>query len=478
MLFCPWEMPALMSVVTSVDKQQEDESESNPAIGHPRRRYRYFPGWTMLAISGAGQFMSAPGQSYSVAAIKDPMRAGLDISETDFALAYGCATLLSAALLPFFGRQIDRFGARIMLPLIAAALGGACFQMSRTETLVDLYIGFCFVRSLGQGALSLVSVWLIGEWFERNRGIATAVAGLGGGLSVMTIPVLNNLLISHFGWQTTWCVLAVAVWVVLVLPGILLIRDRPEDLGLHPDGLEPADDRPEAIPTSESAATVDSDEPRMNDVVSDAQHGPKITAFEDSWTVREVVRDPTFWKLLSVPTTAGLVGTGLIFHQVALLGRHGLTSLEALGLMTVQAGFATLMTFPIGYATDRIASRYILFVAMFVLSAATLLALTMPTTWLAIVYALLLGLHGSIMRSTANVVWINYYGRAHQGAVRGVAWAMMILGSALGPFPLALSIDRIGSYDPALYAFVVLPLLAAAAVWSARPPSRFGSVRT
>lgn len=113
-------MPAFMSVLTSVDQELEDESQSTPPISHPPRKYRYFPGWTMLAISGAGQFMSAPGQSYSVAAIKDPMRTDLGISETDFALAYGCATLLSAALLPFFGRQIDRFGARIMLPLIDA----------------------------------------------------------------------------------------------------------------------------------------------------------------------------------------------------------------------------------------------------------------------------------------------------------------------------------------------------------------------
>ena len=194
----------------------------------------------MLAISAAGQYMSAPGQSYSVAAIKDPMRTGLDISETDFSLAYGCATLLSAALLPTFGRLVDRFGARVMLPLIATGLGAACLQMSRVSSLTDLYISFAFVRTLGQGALSLVSVWLIGEWFEHRRGMATAIAGLGGGLSVMTIPLINNQIIEHFGWQSNWMALGIAAWIILVLPGILLIRDRPEDLGLQPDGLEPA----------------------------------------------------------------------------------------------------------------------------------------------------------------------------------------------------------------------------------------------
>ena len=449
---------------TAGTDESHGNSETKPAV--TTRKYWFFPGWTMLAISAAGQYMSAPGQSYSVAAIKDPMRTGLDISETDFSLAYGCATLLSAALLPTFGRLVDRFGARVMLPLIATGLGAACLQMSRVDSLIDLYIGFAFVRTLGQGALSLVSVWLVGEWFEHRRGMATAIAGLGGGLSVMTVPLINNQIIEHFGWQSNWMALGVAAWAILVLPGILLIRDRPEDLGLQPDGLEPVSTPGQDVkqPDSDNTSPLNED--------ADSTSGPSILSYADSWTVAEAIRNPSFWKLLAVPTTSGLVGTGLVFHQVALLGRHGLPPWKALGLMTIQAGFATVMTFPVGYLTDRVQSRFILFAAMCLLTTATLLVLNLPVAWLAIVYALLLGMHGSIMRSTANVVWINYYGRAHQGAIRGVAWAMMIFGSALGPFPLAISIDHLGTYDPALYGFLALPALAAIAVWTARPPGK------
>ena len=405
----------------------------------------------MLGIAAAAQYMSAPGQSYSVAAFKDPMREGLGLSETEYSLAYGFATVLSACLVPFVGRCVDRFGARIMLPLIAAGLGSACLCMSRIESLTGLYLAFSFVRILGQGALTLVSVWLVGEWFQRRRGMATAIAGLGGGVSVMTIPLLNHYIIAEYGWNTAWVVLAVLVWAILVLPGIVLVRDRPEDLGLHPDGIDP-----------EAALPVE----------GKASRGPVITPPEASWTVSEALRDSTFWKLLTVPATAGLVGTGLVFHQVALLGSHGLTATSALAMMSVQAGFATILTFPIGWLTDRFASRYILFGGMLVLAMAILLVMRMPATWLAIVYALLLGLNGSIMRCTATVVWINYYGRTHQGAVRGVVWAVMILASALGPLPLAVSIDHFDSYGPALVAFLSLPLIAAVAVWSAHPPTR------
>lgn len=417
---------------------------------------RYFPGWIMVGIAAAAQYMSAPGQSYSVAALKDPMRETLNVSETNFSLAYGFATLISAAMVPLFGRLLDRLGARVMLPLIAAGLGVACLQMSRTESLADLYFGFSFVRTLGQGALFLVSIWIVGEWFERKRGIATAIAGMGGGLSVMTIPLINNQLIEWYGWETTWIILAAAVSGSLVLPGLLLLRDRPEDLGLHPDGL--ADD--EELTTSED------EEAEANAATA----GPSITSMEDSWTVHDAIRDVTFWKLLAVPATSGLVGTGLVFHQVALFAQHGLSAGQALGLLAFQATFATLMSFPAGYATDRIPSRYLLAAAMAMLAAATVLVTVLPWTWMALVYALLMGLHGSILRSTATVVWINYYGRAHQGAVRGVAWAVMILGAAIGPLPLAFSIDLLNSYTPALAGFLILPLMAGVAVWTAVPP--------
>jgi MFS family permease len=461
------------------------------------RRYRWFPGWTMLGISGAAQFMSAPGQSYSVAAFKDPMQTGLNVSETQYSFAYACATVVSACLLPYVGKLVDRFGARIMLSAIAAGLTAACWMMSQVESLNELYVGFVFVRSLGQGALSLVSVWIVGEWFERRRGIATAMAGLGGGLSVMTIPLFNNWLIENYAWQTAWQGLSCGVWAMLMIPAVLILRDRPEDLGLHPDGLIPeseGDVEPvEAVSDPESLGTLDAtatmklsenadESDSVNspsartvaaaDLVKAVSSGPQITSYEDSWTVDEVLRNATFWKLLCVPATSGLVGTGLVFHQVELLKRHGLDRTESLLMMTLQAGFATLMQFPMGWLTDRMPSRYILVAAMVCLATATLLVINMPVVWLAGVYALLLGLHGSVMRSTATVVWINYYGRAHQGAVRGVAWSAMILASAIGPLPLAISNDYYGAYEPALIMFLALPMFAAAAVWTAHPPQR------
>jgi MFS family permease len=430
-----------------------------PTDGKIDRRYRYFPGWTMLGISAAAQFMSAPGQSYSVAAFKDPMQTGLGISETNFSLAYGFATVISGISLPYVGRLIDRLGARRLLPIIALLLGGACVCMSWTSGLGSLYISFSLVRSLGQGALTLVSIWLVGEWFARRRGFATAMAGLGGSLSVMLFPLMNWWLIGQFGWQTGWLVLAGLVWGVLLVPSLFLIRDRPEELGLLPDGdvagLK-SDPRPLASSTDlpeihRMAVAVPASEPR-------------------GWQVAEVLRETTFWKLLAVPATSGMVGTGLVFHAVSLLGSRGVPAAWALALISFQAAIATIVAIGAGMLTDRFPNRYLLAAAMLLLATSVAIVLVMPWTALAVVYAIMLGLHGSILRSTGMVVWMTYYGRAHQGEIRGVAMAVMILGAAVGPLPLALSADWFGSYTPALILFLIAPISASALVLTAGPP--------
>lgn len=283
--------------------------------------------------------------------------------------------------------------------------------------------------------------------------MAIGIVGLGCGFSMMTFPLINDGLIGMFGWERTWTLLGFTVWLFLILPGLIIIRNRPEDVGLYPDGIEP-----EKMPRKDSEV--------------ERPLGPMITSLADSWRVGEVLCDFTFWRLLTVPTTVSLVGTGLTFHQVNLLDSHGITRTVALSLISLQAGSIMLMTLPAGWLTDRLESRYLFLVSMGVLSLALMVLLVMPASWWAIPYALLLGIAVAVLHNTGTVVWINYYGRLHQGAIRGVASSVMVLASALGPLPLAVSIETFDSYQPALCLFLVLSLGAATAVWTARPPCR------
>jgi len=413
----------------------------------------------MVGVAAVAMFMSAPGQSFSVAAFKEPMRGSLGLSETAYSTAYMFATLFSGMCLPFVGRVLDRHGARRVLPVCACVVAVACVGMAGTTGIMMLVVCFAMLRAAGQGALTLSANWLAGEWFERRRGLATSLIGLGGTFSVICIPLLNHQMITHIGWQQGWLLLGGLVFATVFPASILLVRNRPEDIGLLPDGDPPPADaelRPEpvALVTGASSALPGAAAP--------------VKKVAGHWTAGEVLRDPTFWKLLAAPATSGMVGTGLIFHQVNLMQSRDIPGSSALALISLQAVIGAVAALGAGWLTDRMQGRVLLAAAMLMLGAASALLWWLPFPLLAVVYAVLMGLHGSILRSTGMVIWLTYYGRSHQGAIRGASTAAMIFAAAIGPLPVAMARDYLKSYDAALALFVVIPVTAAALVLSAR----------
>ena len=414
-----------------------------------RRRYRLHPAWIMLAMGTTGSFLSAPGQSFSVAVFIDPMLADLGVDRTGYSGAYLLAGVCGGLVLPLIGRLLDRWGARAMLPILGLLLGTACVVMSRVSSGAELYVGFTLIRCIGQGGLGLSSTWLVGEWFERRRGLAMGIVGLGGAASVMVIPLLNDAVIEQFGWRSAWLVLAGMVWLGLVLPTLLLVRDRPEPLGLLPDARWDSPPQPaEAAVAEETMAS----QPAR------------------SLSLPGALCEASFWRLLGVWCTTAMVGTGLLFHQVSLLGARDVPRQWALLLLGMQAGVATLMGVFAGILTDRGKERQLLAVSMLFLASAILLLLFLPGREWAVLYGVLLGLMGGIIRTAGNAVWINYYGRTHQGAIRGVAMAAAVVTAAIGPLPLAVCWDQTGEYTAALWFYAALPLIAGACVLGARRP--------
>lgn len=415
----------------------------------------------MLLIAAAAVFMSAPGQSFSVAAFVDPMLLELQLDRTNYSVAYMVATLIGGCILPLIGRVVDNLGARVVLPIVAVGLGMACCWMSQLAGVFSLYIGFTLIRCLGQGSLTLIGNWIVGEWFEEYRGRAAGICAVGGTLSVLIVPQVNDFLINEFGWRQTWIILGAAVCATLVVPAIWLLRDRPETLGLLPDGKFPDDsDTNSALNSKTTAANVNTPAIRLAD--------------DQSFTAGEALRCGTFWKIASVIATVSLVGTGLMFHQVSILAERDVSRSMALTSLGVQACAATVSTLLAGYLIDRMAARYVLAMSMLLEIFALLLLLFLPGPRWVFVYSALLGLHGGIIRSAGSIVWVNYFGRKFQGSIQGISMSIMVLAAALGPVPLALAQDYTGNYDIALWAFLLLPTSAGLAVLSAGLPQRSG----
>jgi MFS family permease len=140
----------------------------------------FYYGWVIVGISALGIFFSGPGQTFTNSVFIESYIRDFDMSRTTVSTIYSLATLLSGLLLFSVGKLTDRLGRRIMLTAVGFLLGMACLGNSLVVGSITLFVGFFFIRILGQGSMTLIPSTLVSQWFIKRRGRALSFAGLGG----------------------------------------------------------------------------------------------------------------------------------------------------------------------------------------------------------------------------------------------------------------------------------------------------------
>src|SRR6185436_4369018 len=140
----------------------------------PVRAQRVFYGWWVLLAAAAAMVGTLPGRTQGLGLINEPLLADLKITRVDYAQLNLWATLAGSAGAIGVGRLIDQFGSRIVLTMVAVALGTVVCVMSRVTSFTELAIAITLTRALGQSALSVVSLAMVGQWFVRRIDAAMA----------------------------------------------------------------------------------------------------------------------------------------------------------------------------------------------------------------------------------------------------------------------------------------------------------------
>ncbi len=193
-------------------------------------------GWIIVGASFFISFLTVGGRNgFGVFVIPMSTEFGWDRGTISLAAAIGF--LLNGLSQPFIGRLYDRIGGRKLILVSLVIIGVSNLLLAATNHIVFLIIVFGVVMAIAMSGGSInTTVSIISKWFQRKRALAVAIVAAGAPMGGLVLVPMASYLIELAGWRTTWAVLGVMVLALSVPLAYFVMRERPEEMGLLPDG--------------------------------------------------------------------------------------------------------------------------------------------------------------------------------------------------------------------------------------------------
>jgi MFS family permease len=408
----------------------------------------FFYGWLLVAIGFVTMAVGVNARtafSLLFPPILDDF--GWDRGTTAGIFSFGF--LASALVTPCVGRLMDRRGPSLVVELgvVAMAAGLLLAPLAREPWHLYLTLGALVGGGVNCLAYTGQSLYLT-NWFVRRRGLALSIAFSGVGVgSVTLLPWLQSL-IEEGGWRVACWALGILV-LVLLMPPNLLLRRRPEDLGLVPDGTgsrNPA--------TGGGGNVIDRDWAAVD------------------WTLGRALRTARFWWIASGYFCGLFVWYAVQVHQTKYLIEIGFSPSIAAWALGVVSLVAVPGQIALGHLSDRVGREWVWMIGNggFVLSCLALILLRdHPTTVLLYLMVVAQGTLGYGLTSVMGAIPAEIFEGRHFGSIFGTAIVAAILGGAAGPWLAGTFHDHFGNYAPAFWISIVLSLVSATAIWRAAP---------
>ena len=401
----------------------------------PAPAWRYY-GWRIAATLAVTETVSWGILYYAFAVFLVPMQEETGWSLALLTGAYSLALLLSGVAAPVVGRLLDRHGPRVLMTF-GSLLGVVCLvAWSRVEGVIGYYltwagIGIAMSLTLYEPAFATLT-----RWFDRDRGRAMLVVTIAAGFASTIFLPLSGLLLERFAWRDAVLILAATLAVLTVPLHALVLRHRPEDLGLMVDGERSGEDEPSA----------------------------RSRLSHPGMDLRRVLRDQTFWWLAGSFVIQSFAGVAVIVILIPYLTSRGddpAFAAAAAGLIGAAQVFARILATMFG----KYVSTVTLIAAVFALQAIALGVLIgwqeRPGILLAV---LMLGAGRGAVTLMRPQLIADFYGRTHFGAISGTLAGFLTLAGSLAPIGIGLAYGVIGSYIPLLWGMAMMSLLATVAM--------------
>ena len=416
------------------------------------QRLPFYYGWVILAVASVPSFGARPVMAVATLSVfVVPMTDEFGWSRAQFSGAVSLGALFGLLVSPFAGRLIDRYGSGVLLSASSAVVGLCAIGLSLTSPIWSFYALYVPGRAVFSSPLELGTSTAVSNWFIRRRPMGLAYMGVIQGIGLTIFPVIAQVLIDGWGWRTAGLAVGIFTLSTGIIPMLLLMARRPEDMGLEAD---PEKDH-RTVPTSDVAA---------------AGAPPSASNTESNYTVRQALATRAFWLLAIFSVFGFVVQAGISLHQVPhYIGQGVPTHLAALTASTFAFGQVPGGVFWSFWAR-RVPLRVLLSVAAATMSVGAIGTGFSSSLSTGIPMGFLLGVGVGGIHLLLRLTWADYYGRLHLGSIRGLTLPAQIGGQAIGPIIAGFMYDSTGGYETPFTAFGIIVAFAAVMVLTATPP--------
>ena len=396
----------------------------------PLRLSEVYYGWWIVVACFLIAFYTGGSVFFSFTAIFEPIASEFGWSYAQVSFAASLRGMEIGLLAPVVGMLVDRWGARrlMFIGISIASLG--LYLLSKTNSLGMFYGAYLMVAVGVSSGTTTVTMATVAGWFRRKIGIATGIMICGYGSSGLIIPLVVKL-IDVYGWRTTMVIQAIGM-IVICIPLVLLLRHRPEQYGLLPDG-----------------------EVRNPSIIDNESAPP---AEDAGFSAKQALKSRAFWHI-----TGGFLTHMMAVHTVIT---HVMPYLSSIGVERAAAGLAATAIplisvggrFGFGWISDKMSKKKITFITFSMLAVGALLFELLDSVgiWLLVPFLVLFGLGYGGNVTMSAVMPVTYFGRKNFGAIIGFINGFMILGSISGPPLAGWVFDTWGSYQSIWFIFAGL----------------------
>ena len=413
----------------------------------------YFYGYNLVAYALITQVIASAFFYQSRGIFMPIWMDEFNVSNTQMSLVITLILFSVSLFAPLVGYVIDRFSLRKVIPLFALwlAIGFALLQQFAHSYLAFLIIFVLFYGPGSTGTGTLAHTKLVVNWFSKNRGKAMAIAVMGSVVSGVFMPTVVTYLGESVGWRTSYLLFA-AVLVLFIVPAtILVVRDKPQDMGLHPDGIVPDE------------SDLDHDQ---NAPAEEVKEEFGLAAY------KEIIRSSTYWNVIAIYLLIGAMLSSLLTHLPTYMTKElSYTLYEASYLL----GFVGLVMMVSklfwGAVIDKVRAKFTLLGTLSFGFAGSVILIYASNYWLIGAAIALLAFSGAGIILLRSVLISRIFGPAKFSRANGLAFFLLAPAPAM-IFLTGYVADSVGGYASAFQIWAGIFLLAAVITMLARLPDK------